>query len=211
MLLTAANAAVSDCWGMADNPLTALLDRGVVVFDLEYTAWEGSVQRDWSLDHEHREIVQIGAVRLGAGTLDELDAMECLVRPTVNPVLSDYFTGLTSITNADLARDGIDLATGLSRLAALAEPDLTLVANGDDGAVVAENRELTGTPAPLARDRFVCVHDALMAALGTPAKLASSELPAFLGETMPGRAHTALADARAIALTLRSLRRRGVV
>ena len=88
---------------------------------------------------------------------------------------------------------------------------MTLVANGDDGAVVAENCELTAIPAPLAPDRFVCIHDMLMEALGTSAKLTSSELPALVGETMPGRAHTALADARAIALALRSLRRRGVV
>ena len=121
MLRSAANASISDCWCMADNPLTApWIGRRCVrsgVYRLE-----GSWQRDWSLDHEHREVVQIGAVRLGAATLAELDAMECLVRPTFNPVLSDYFTGLTSITNADVARDGIDLATGLSQLAALAEP-----------------------------------------------------------------------------------------
>ena len=87
---------------MTDQSLSALLDRGVVIFDLEYTAWEGSLGRDWSLEDEHREIVQIGAVRLEADTLDELDALECLVRPVMNPVLSDYFAALTGITNADL-------------------------------------------------------------------------------------------------------------
>jgi len=27
--------------------------------DLEYTAWEGSAQRGWSLDWEHRKLIQI--------------------------------------------------------------------------------------------------------------------------------------------------------
>ena len=36
----------------------------IVVCDLEYTAWAGSLQRGWSDPGEHREIVQIAAIRL---------------------------------------------------------------------------------------------------------------------------------------------------
>ena len=196
---------------MSDSQLAALLDRDVVVFDLEYTAWSGSWERNWSREDEHREIVQIGAVRLSPPALAERGSLECLVRPTVNPVLSDYFVSLTGITNEDLDASAMDLNTALRRLAELAAPDAPLLSNGRDGAVVAESCKLSGAESTFSASRFVCIHDALMAALDSTVPIASSELPSTIGAPMPGRAHTALADARAVALTLRTLRARGVV
>lgn len=32
-----------------------------VIFDTEYTTWEGAADRDWTGPGEHREVVQIGA------------------------------------------------------------------------------------------------------------------------------------------------------
>ena len=72
---------------------------GFVAVDLKYTSWEGSLERGWSRPHEHREVVQIGAVRLDAGNgFAEVDALDVLVRPQRNPVLSEYFVALTGIT-----------------------------------------------------------------------------------------------------------------
>jgi len=49
------------------------------LWDTEFTAWEGSWQRGWSEDWEHREIISIAAIRVkwatdGAGprTMPEL-------------------------------------------------------------------------------------------------------------------------------------------
>lgn len=195
---------------MCESQLTTVLERDVVVFDLEYTAWLGSLERGWSRADENREIVQIGAVRL-APDLAEIGCMECLVRPTVNPVLSDYFVSLTGITNADVEVAGVDLKTALCRLGRLAAPDAPLLSNGDDGGVVTESCDLGGTESPIATTRFVCIEEALLAALGSSVPIASSDLPAAIGAAMPGRAHTALADARAIALTLRTLRKNGAM
>ena len=50
-----------------------------------------------------------GAVRLSPPALAERGSLECLVRPTVNPVLSDYFVSLTGITNEDLDASAMDL------------------------------------------------------------------------------------------------------
>ncbi len=41
-----------------------MTDKCVVVYDLEYTAWEGSLERNWSGPNEDPEIVQIGAVKI---------------------------------------------------------------------------------------------------------------------------------------------------
>ena len=35
-----------------------------MVFDLEFTSWPGSNERNWSLPNEDREIIQIGAVKI---------------------------------------------------------------------------------------------------------------------------------------------------
>ena len=35
-----------------------------VLYDTEYTSWEGSLQRGWSRPDEHRELVQLSAIRV---------------------------------------------------------------------------------------------------------------------------------------------------
>ena len=35
-----------------------------IIFDTEFTAWEGSQERKWSGENEFRELVQISAIRV---------------------------------------------------------------------------------------------------------------------------------------------------
>lgn len=182
----------------------------MVVFDLEYTAWEGAMERDWSGPGEHREVIQIGAVLLVGPEMAEAAALDVLVKPAVNPVLSDFIIAFTGITNEAVAADGLDLAAALGRLAAFAGPAAPLLSNGDDGDVIAESCGLLGIVAPLARDRFVDMHNDIARALGRPPDtFVSAGLPEILGLAGTGRAHTGLADARAIAAALRHLRAAG--
>ena len=83
----------------------------VVIFDLEFTAWEGSLESRWTRPGELTEVVQIGAVKLDAASLKEVDAFEMLVKPRVNPVLSDYLVALTGVGNGQLAMRGVDFIT----------------------------------------------------------------------------------------------------
>ena len=46
---------------MAWDPLAL---NGFVLYDTEYTSWEGSLQRGWSRPDEHRELVQLSAIRV---------------------------------------------------------------------------------------------------------------------------------------------------
>ena len=80
----------------------------VVFFDLEFTAWEGSMASGWLAPGQFREIVQIGAVKMEMTTLETLGEFNCLVRPRINRELSVYFENLTGITNAMVAGRGID-------------------------------------------------------------------------------------------------------
>jgi len=59
-----------------------------VIADLEYTSWEGALERGWDRPGEFREIVQIGAVKVQrSDSLRESDSFMVLVAPTLNPVL----------------------------------------------------------------------------------------------------------------------------
>lgn len=171
-----------------------------VVYDLEYTAWEGSRARDWSGPGEHREIVQIGAVRLD-DSLAEVESLGLLVRPVRNPRLSAYFTALTGITQERVDTEGITVAEALVRLDAFAA-GLPLLANGTDAEVVAENCRLHGCSAPFL-PRCRNIHPLLVQASGRPG-IMSAELADHFG-LAKGRGHDALDDARAVAGALRLL------
>jgi len=170
-----------------------------VVYDLEYTAWEGSRARQWSGPGEHREIVQIGAVRVSPNFYERA-AFSVLVRPRLNPRLSDYFIALTGITQARLDHEGIDIAEALAALDRFAGPDAPLLSNGRDAEVIAENCHLAGLPVPFS-GRTRDVHPELTAACGNPAAM-SADLPALFGFAASGRGHDALADARNVAAAL---------
>src|SRR5437868_13268780 len=81
-----------------------------IIFDLEFTAWEGSLQRHWMAPGEFKELVQIGAVKIDARSFEPLADFEVLAKPRINPVLSPYLEKLTGISNADIAARGVDFA-----------------------------------------------------------------------------------------------------
>lgn len=188
------------------------LDGTIVVFDLEWTAWEGSQTRDWSGPGEELEIVQIGAVRLdGANGLAETGGFETLTRPRINPQLSDYFTALTGITQARVDQSGVAFADALKAFAAFVGGDTqAMLSFGRDPDVLSANCRLNGIAFPFAPELFCNVIPALTAALdAAEGSFASSDLPRLMGFAPPGAAHDAIGDARAIAEALRRLRARG--
>ncbi len=182
----------------------------VFVLDMEWTAWEGSWARRWSAPGEYREIVQIGAVKLdGGNALGERACFDLLVRPGRNPVLGDYFIGLTGIAQARLDAEGVDFAQAFERFCAFLGPRPGLVLSaGYDGWVLEENCRLLGVPFTLDRDCFFTITPMILSALEVEEEtFMSSQLPELLGFPRPGRAHDAVGDARCIAEALRILLR----
>lgn len=199
-----------------DRAVVALPERGeIVVYDTEFTAWQGSAARDWSEPWESREIIQIGAVRLDVGRgYREIDAFEILVKPVTNPVLSAYVTALTGIDNGAIERSGVWFSEAAERFTAFSARAVLIGSNGWDGAVMRESAARTAAAgrgaARLPLERMVDLRPFLAASLGIDANAAiSCELPAMLGLPGPERGHTGLADARAIAAVLRALAARG--
>lgn len=176
-----------------------------VVYDLEYTTWEGALARQWSGPGEFRELVQIGAVRLSSD-FREVGCLSLVVLPRMNPQVSDYFIRLTGISQ-DRVDAGMDIAEALAALAAFAAPDAMLLSNGPDATVIAENCRLAGLDDPfLGRTRDV--HAELVAASGH-ARSSSFELAHLFGIVDAGPDHDALADARNVAAALAKLAAEG--
>jgi inhibitor of KinA sporulation pathway (predicted exonuclease) len=174
----------------------------LVIYDLEMTAWPGSAARGWSGPGEHPEIIQIGAVRLDAA-LHEIATLDVIVRPRLNPVLSDFIIALTGITQERVGREGVDIEEGLQRLAAFADGARLLLANGYDARTIRINVELAGIEDPLVGRPFASTSRHFRRAAGREEHVVSSTLPEVFGFAQPGRTHDGLADARAVAEALR--------
>lgn len=108
-----------------------------VVFDLEFTSWPGSLDQDWALPGQFREIVQIGALRI-----DEdcrvVEEYEALVRPVFNPQLSPYVIELTGIDQSAVDRDGLAPADALGEFLGFCQAQ-TVLSYGNDMVVLGEN------------------------------------------------------------------------
>jgi inhibitor of KinA sporulation pathway (predicted exonuclease) len=177
----------------------------VIVFDLEFTAWEGSMAERWLKPGQFREIVQIGAVRLDAHSLAETAHFETLVKPRLNPMLSKYFEGLTGIANAELAARGIDLAQAYAEFLAFAAGNATF-AFGRDDLIFLENFKLYGMACLHVPPYTNLVH--WLGANGLRPRHAGDVAEAA-GVALEGRKHDALFDARSVAAGIRALVARG--
>lgn len=183
-----------------------------ILFDLELTAWEGSLAANWSRPGEWREVIQIGAVRLGPGPeLAERGAFTCLVRPERNPVLSDYIEALTGITQEVIAREAIAFPEALARFDAFTDGhDGPLYCNGGDADILAENAEWHGLSPSRHTPRMLNIRTQLRRLLSADAAFSSIDVASLAGAARPdGQRHDALNDVRAIAAGLRALIARG--
>ena len=70
--------------------------RQYIIYDLEATCWENEKN-----SNRINEVIEIGAVKLDEG-LNQTGTFQTFVKPTKNPALSDFCTGLTGIKQRDV-------------------------------------------------------------------------------------------------------------
>ena len=179
----------------------------IVIYDLEWTSWEGFRASGWSLPGKFREIIQIGAVALDCQQ-DFLETryLNIVVRPTIHPQLSDYVQELTGIKQDLVDHCGVVFPEALEQFHAFCHrTDLTCY-NGDDSIVIAENCDLHEIECPQLTPESINLRPLfsklLKAAIG---EVDSCELTNYLGLPSVGAFHDGLADARGIAAALRHL------
>lgn len=176
----------------------------IVLFDTEYTSWEGAMLRNWTGENEHREMIQVGAVRVRTDTLEEVDSLVLYVKPVINPTLSPFITDLTGVTQEDVDTKGITLAAAIDELDQFTEGS-DLYSWGPDGALMIENCRLLKMNCAIKGTRFFDIR-ALFTAKGIEAKdYMSSTISTAFGIENPARGHDALGDARGILIALKEL------
>jgi inhibitor of KinA sporulation pathway (predicted exonuclease) len=182
----------------------------LTVFDLEFTAWDGAMAEHWLSPGQFKEVVQIGAVRLDLESLRIIDSFDCVVTPRINAQLSDYFTGLTGITNARLARDGVDFKDAYRRFVEFADGGV-IASFGHDEWVLEDNIRLYGLKDLPLLPRFLELRAWFDRQGINPKGLHSCDIGPSLGVAFEGQKHDALCDARSIAMGMSVLLKRGAV
>lgn len=172
------------------------LPKKIVVFDLEYTTWKGAREHNWSDPKKHKEVVQIGAVIIDKD-LSEIDSFEVLVKPRINPVLSDYFVDLTKITQAEVDKKGVDFSQALKDFYQWSN-SYPLFSFGDDGPVLIKNAQLYDIEPLFKTSKFFDVRD-VFKKFGIPAdKYTSGTIVEAFGKKNTLSQHSAINDARTI-------------
>jgi len=110
----------------------------LVIYDLEFTTWDGAQSRGWTGPGEFREIVQIGALRVVPDTLVVDAEFEILVKPSRNPDVSDFFAALTGIDRSAVEQRGTDFLTALNAFLDFCDGSYAL-SYGNDMVVIGEN------------------------------------------------------------------------
>lgn len=189
------------------------MNNDIVLFDFEYTAWEGSQARKWSEPWEHREIIQIAAVRAAVDEgMREMGCFNCLVKPQRNPVLSPYITSLTGIEQSAVDTLGISFSEAFAAFYAFCERGcLPLFCYGDDVSVLAENfaihdHEPVPFPAGIYDIRVIFEQVGI-----NTRQYTSGTVSQAVGADFTQTAHNALNDVRSLAATIRQLTQMGKI
>jgi len=179
----------------------------IIIFDLEVTAWEGSLKRQWSKQNEYPEIVQIGAILFDTQKLQEVESFMKYVKPVKNPILSDYFVQLTGITQEIVDRNGLAFVEVFEKFKTWANgyPLYSWGGWKSDAVWLKENCEWSGIPLSFPRNQLRDIQGIFKKA-GIPTELYSSgTIVKAFGKKPSRRAHDGRNDARTIAEGLREL------
>lgn len=109
-----------------------------ILFDTEFTTWEGAQERRWQGPNEYKEIIQIGALKVSWPDARIIDDVTIYVKPRLNPVLSDYCIHLTNIQQRTLDEHGLTFQKALALFLDFCGKNLVL-SYGHDASILAEN------------------------------------------------------------------------
>ena len=179
-------------------PLTDNFDGIIVLIDAEFTCWEGSLASGWSDPAYPAEMIEIGMIAYDASTHTESAEFSSLVKPRVNPVLSDYCLTILPIrqTEVDTAPRFEQVMTEIaSWLQQYAEANSPTAAWGrivrDHTTIQAAHCDV---PDPFGTRPHIQVDKLVKTALGINGKIEREDVRHALDiEPITGR-HRALAD-----------------
>lgn len=180
-----------------------------VVFDLEFTAWEGSWDSGWDKPGEFRELLQIGAVKVDRSFAPIVE-FEVIVRPRLNPILSPYIQTLTGLSNADVQARGVDYVEAWNAFVGFAD-GLPIFSFGRDDLIFADNVRLYGlTTLPPAPPFHDLRHWLARQGMDIERRnFHACDVGPAAGVPFQGHTHDGLADAHSVAAGVAALIARG--
>jgi inhibitor of KinA sporulation pathway (predicted exonuclease) len=183
----------------------------IVLFDTEYTAWEGSAARKWSEPWEHREIIQLAAIRVTLEDgLSELASFDRLVKPALNPILSEYITALTGIDQLAIDAHGVPFRQAFEGFYAFCESGrVPCFCWANDPAVLRENFALNRMPDVEFPAGIYDIRALFESAGIDTRRYTSGTVHEAVDAPFEHAAHNALNDVRSMAVTIRCLRQAG--
>lgn len=170
-----------------------------LVIDLESTCAD-----DGSIPENEREIIEIGAVLVEATGFQPVDELQSFVRPLQHPILTQFCTKLTTITQ-DQVQNAPLFPEVLVRLSQqmLVKPRVLFCSWGKyDRRQLVQDCAYHRVAYPFG-DEHLNLRAAFSEALGTNQKFEVEEALRHVGLTLEGTYHRAIDDARNIARLLR--------
>lgn len=176
----------------------------IIIYDTEFTAWQGSAQRGWQGPNEHKELIQVSALKLEITTSDirVVDEMHHFIKPTINYQLSDYIKNLTLITQEQVDK-GLSANNFYDALKTFTEQGIYPIFSwGNDFHVLQETAQLNqiSTDWINSYDLAPIFHD-----YGVPKSTTSGTLYQFFGLSLKLHEHNAKDDTLSLFHSLRHL------
>ena len=106
----------------------------IIIYDTEYTSWEGSLQRNWNKKYEYKELVQLSAIKLliTKNNISKLNEINLYIKPQINSILSKYFINLTKINQEKINNEGIFYEKALKKFYNFSKDNIKLYCWGSD-------------------------------------------------------------------------------
>ena len=184
------------------------LPKEIIIWDSEFTSWSGTDERGWTGSDEIKELVQIGAVRVKTADWTKLSSFEVLIRPVVNPILSDYFIKLTGISQAEIDKNGTPFKNAYQMFFDWVGSANLYSWNLCDYWALAETCKLNNMVLPIKRNRFFDMLMVFWKAGILAENYHSGTITEAFGQKSKYQRHKAINDAQTILDGLRLLSRR---
>ena len=131
----------------------------------------------------------------------------CLVKPTLNPELSDYVSKLTGITQSAMNSNGLFLQEAFEKSADFISsfgPRVSVTSNGVDGYLLNQNAKLVGLDCPDFFKEATNIRPYIEEQTpGYRRGHCTGDLADLVGRPLEGHKHNALYDVHSLAIALR--------
>jgi inhibitor of KinA sporulation pathway (predicted exonuclease) len=179
--------------------------RNIVIFDTEYTSWEGCLKNGWDKNkNQHMEIIQISALKIDLDSMELIDKIDLLVKTSLNKKLSPYIQDLTGISQLKMETSGLELANALNVFNSWLGKDKAF-SYGSDISVILENCKLVNLNKILNVNQFDDIRE-IFKKHGIPVeKYTSGELYRYFNLNLSGHVHNALFDCHSLFESLKEM------